>query len=190
MATFSRLLKIIGLFCKRTLQRRLCSAKETYNFVQGRVWESLEYPTIEISDCLGESSEYADTCGNMLTCVVIWCAVACGGADFFWRVDWGFRSKMRVLRPWIRVLDIFGRMFENYGRILEESYREIWLVIYQHTIESVLQCVAVWCSALQCVAVCCSVLQCVADTARVISTQTNKTFVRLTNVPEVHMYSI
>jgi len=32
---------------------------------------------------------------------------------------------MRVLRPWIRVLNIFERMFEIYGRILEESYREI-----------------------------------------------------------------
>jgi len=32
VATISRLLKIIGLFCKRTLQKRLYSAKETYNF--------------------------------------------------------------------------------------------------------------------------------------------------------------
>ena len=28
----SRLLTIIGLFCKRALYQRLCSAKETYNF--------------------------------------------------------------------------------------------------------------------------------------------------------------
>ena len=32
MATTSRLLQIIGLFCKRALQKRLYSAKETYNF--------------------------------------------------------------------------------------------------------------------------------------------------------------
>jgi len=32
VATMSRLLKIIGLFCKRALQKRLYSAKETYNF--------------------------------------------------------------------------------------------------------------------------------------------------------------
>ena len=32
VATISRLLKIIGLFCKRALQKRLYSAKETYNF--------------------------------------------------------------------------------------------------------------------------------------------------------------
>jgi len=31
VATISRLLKIIGLFCKRALQKRLYSAKETYN---------------------------------------------------------------------------------------------------------------------------------------------------------------
>ena len=31
VATISRLLKIIGLFCKIPLERRLCSAKETYN---------------------------------------------------------------------------------------------------------------------------------------------------------------
>jgi len=32
VATISRLLKITGLFCKRTLQKRLYSAKETYDF--------------------------------------------------------------------------------------------------------------------------------------------------------------
>jgi len=32
VATISRLLKITGLFCKRALQKRLYSAKETYNF--------------------------------------------------------------------------------------------------------------------------------------------------------------
>jgi len=32
VATISRLLKIRGLFCKRALQKRLNSAKETYNF--------------------------------------------------------------------------------------------------------------------------------------------------------------
>jgi len=32
VATISRLLKMIGLFCKRALQKRQFSAKETYNF--------------------------------------------------------------------------------------------------------------------------------------------------------------
>jgi len=32
VATISRPLQIIGLFCKRALQKRLCSAKEIYNF--------------------------------------------------------------------------------------------------------------------------------------------------------------
>jgi len=32
VASVSRLLKIIGLFCKRAPQKRLYSAKETYNF--------------------------------------------------------------------------------------------------------------------------------------------------------------
>ena len=32
VATISRLLKMIGLFCKRALQKRRYSAKETYNF--------------------------------------------------------------------------------------------------------------------------------------------------------------
>jgi len=32
VATISRILKIIGLFCKRALQKRLYSAKETYDF--------------------------------------------------------------------------------------------------------------------------------------------------------------
>jgi len=33
-ATISRRLEIIGLFCKRALQKRLYSAKETYNFMK------------------------------------------------------------------------------------------------------------------------------------------------------------
>jgi len=32
VASISRLLKIIGLFCKKALQKRRYSAKETYNF--------------------------------------------------------------------------------------------------------------------------------------------------------------
>ena len=32
VTTISRLLKIIGVFCKRAIQKRLYSAKETYNF--------------------------------------------------------------------------------------------------------------------------------------------------------------
>jgi len=32
VATISRLFKIIGLFCKRDLEKRRYSAKETYNF--------------------------------------------------------------------------------------------------------------------------------------------------------------
>jgi len=32
VATMSRILKIIGLFCKKTLQKRRYSAKETYDF--------------------------------------------------------------------------------------------------------------------------------------------------------------
>jgi len=32
VATISRLLKIIGLFCKRDINKRLYSTKETYNF--------------------------------------------------------------------------------------------------------------------------------------------------------------
>ena len=34
VAWISRLLKIIGLFCKRALQKRRYSAKETYNFAE------------------------------------------------------------------------------------------------------------------------------------------------------------
>jgi len=32
VATISRLLKIVGLFCKRALQKRPIFSKETYNF--------------------------------------------------------------------------------------------------------------------------------------------------------------
>jgi len=34
VATISRLHKIIGLFCKRALEKRLYSAKETYDLIE------------------------------------------------------------------------------------------------------------------------------------------------------------
>jgi len=37
VATISRLLKIIGLFCTRALEKRLYSAKETYNFKESAI---------------------------------------------------------------------------------------------------------------------------------------------------------
>jgi len=46
-------------------------------------------------------------------------AVGPRGHDFFFRVNSDFRRNMRLLRQTIRVLDVFGRIFEDHGRILE-----------------------------------------------------------------------
>jgi len=49
VATISRLLKIIGLLCKRALQKRLYSAKETYNFKEPT---NRSHPICVIKACL------------------------------------------------------------------------------------------------------------------------------------------
>jgi len=61
VATISRLLKIIGRFCKRTLQKRQCSAKETYNLID---------PT-DRSHPIGRLSA---------GCIALWCSVVQCGA--------------------------------------------------------------------------------------------------------------
>ena len=46
VAAISRLLKIIGLFCKRALHKSLYSAKETYNFKEPT---SRSHPIYDVS---------------------------------------------------------------------------------------------------------------------------------------------
>jgi len=67
MASISRLLKIIGLFCKRTLQKRLYSAKETCNFqepnnrsqpIHQHTLPALEHCTILIHVCVSPTNTF------------------------------------------------------------------------------------------------------------------------------------
>jgi len=51
VASRSRLLKVIGLFCKRALQKRLYSAKETYNLKKST---NRNHPILRVCLCVRE----------------------------------------------------------------------------------------------------------------------------------------
>ena len=63
MATISRLLKIIGLFCKRALSKRRYSAKETYNFKEPT---NRSHPIVRRREQLGSKAK-----GTMFSCLCL-----------------------------------------------------------------------------------------------------------------------
>jgi len=66
VATISRLLKIIGLFCKTALQKRRYSAKETYNFKEPTNRSHL-IPHFQLSpSCILMSSHFRIVSTNIL----------------------------------------------------------------------------------------------------------------------------
>jgi len=63
VATIGRLLKITGLFCKRALQKRLYSAKETYNFKEPT---SRSHPILSVAVVLVEQFvDYIPHCNTL-----------------------------------------------------------------------------------------------------------------------------
>jgi len=69
-ATISRLLRIIGLFCKRALEKKRYSAKETYNFKEPT---NRSYPIVHhLSACVRVQER--DGGGRVCVCV---CAYTC-----------------------------------------------------------------------------------------------------------------
>ena len=66
VATISRLLKITSLFCKRALQKRLFSAKETYN---------LKEPTNRSHPIVDGMCRTVAVCCGVLQCAAAWCSV-------------------------------------------------------------------------------------------------------------------
>jgi len=73
VATISRFLKMIGLFCKRALQKRLYSAKETYNFKEPA---NRSHPTPK------SKSLRLNTWNEHLDCM---CCACANWSQFFWK---------------------------------------------------------------------------------------------------------
>ena len=87
MPTIGRLLKIIGLFCKRALQKRLYSSNETYNFQEPTNrshpicgWEVVcecVVPSFGKEDAEDEMSVGERVCDDQVCCSVLWCVAVC-----------------------------------------------------------------------------------------------------------------
>jgi len=92
VATISRLLKMIGLFCKRALQKRRYSAKGTYNFKEptNRSHSKSEYGYGESGGCAPLSTYvrvavctcvcihiHVYTYTYVLQCVIYTCVAVC-----------------------------------------------------------------------------------------------------------------
>ena len=84
VATISRLLQIIGLFGKRDLQKRLYSAKETYNFkkptdcshhIRSITVRCRVLPCVAVSEVHCSVLRCAAACCSALQCVVVCCSV-------------------------------------------------------------------------------------------------------------------
>ena len=73
VATISRLLKMIGLFCKRALQKRLYSAKETYSFKERA---NHSHPTPK------SKSLRLNSWNEHLDCM---CCACANWSQFFWK---------------------------------------------------------------------------------------------------------
>ena len=58
VATISKLLKIMGLFCKRALLKRLFSAKQTYNFKEPTHLSPLRTRAHQVASCWVRGIQY------------------------------------------------------------------------------------------------------------------------------------
>jgi len=81
VATISRPLKFVGLFCKRALYKRLYSAKETYN-LKGSTNRShptriISHPahTAPAQKCVACQEDPVLQCVSVLQCVAVCCSV-------------------------------------------------------------------------------------------------------------------
>jgi len=74
VATSCRLVEIIRLFCKKTLQKRLYSAEETYNFKQPT---NRSHPISKVPDLQSGSlsNGHVAVCCSVLQCGVVCCSV-------------------------------------------------------------------------------------------------------------------
>jgi len=137
----SRLLKIIGLFSTRALEKRRYSAKETYNFKEPTTCSHPIHATVAKTRRHG--TPWVVT-RRVLQCVAERCSVL-----------------QCVAVRCIALQQSPARRHDT------STCRDRQCV----AVCSVLQCVAVWCSVVQWLAAWCSVLQCVATVANKSTTR-------------------
>jgi len=166
-------LKMIGLFCKRTLSKREYSAKETYN---------LKEPTHRSHPIARYFSAFP-------------LLLARSPARLPLLLSCPFLHKTHTLPPCTKI--VCSQSATSLQHTVLHYYTPLNTATHCNTLQLtslhedlvpeecnkdaedlclMLQCVAVCCSVLQCVAVCCSVLQCVA-TVRVLHFWKPRTFV-------------
>jgi len=112
--TISRLLKTIGLFCKRALQKRLYSARETYNFKEPT---NRSHPIVSESRPKSESEPSSKTkkkCGRTCMCV---CEPACTSCS-----SWALMCmrprvsrRIQIVRMWMSTMGCCAYVDVNYG---------------------------------------------------------------------------
>jgi len=140
VATISRMLKNIGLFCKRALQKRPVFCKETCVFKHPT---HRSHPISEIMYC-----RYEIYCAavHQHICLEKKC-VEKKEKKKTYSASEGPHASTKMLRLVVSIFCV-----------------AVWCRVLQCVAVccSVVHCGAVWCSVVQCGAVCCSVLQCVA----------------------------
>ena len=130
------MLKNIGLFCKRDLQKRPIFCKETYIFKHPT---HRSHPIPPVGGVLFVNSLTFAVCCSVLQCVAVCCSV--------------------VQCSVVQCVAVCCNVLKLLRCSLLQSFAEFRSML-QCVGQCVGQCVAVCCSVLQCVAVCCSVLQC------------------------------
>jgi len=139
VATISRLLKMIGLFCKRALLKRLHSAKETYHFKEPT---NRSHPVATLARHYKILKSQLD--GHFIYGIWKWA--------HFCFIKFSKVSLMVIL---------YMEFVSELTFALSNSQKSAWCSLLKQWFMGNESCVAVCCSDLQCVAVCCSVLQCV-----------------------------
>jgi len=158
VASTSRLLKIIGLFCKRALWKRRYSAKENYNFID---------PTDGSHPIFAIVIEWLWP--RPIRCLklqIMFCKRVTNYRALLRKMTCEEKASCESWPPCMALndhdVDISG--YSDYGVDFWDFCSVLQCVA---VCCSVLQCVAVWLWSwllrlLQCAAVCCSVLQCAA----------------------------
>jgi len=101
VATISRPLKFVGLFCKRALYKRLYSAKETYD-LKGSTYRShptriISHPahTAPAQKCVACQEDPVLQCVSVLQCVAVCCSVLqCVAVDLLLPIPLGSPNAM------------------------------------------------------------------------------------------------
>jgi len=166
VATISRLLEIIGLFCERALSKRLCPAKETYNFKElTHCSHSILLFLLQVQRALFFPTSAARQPIIATSTSIPW-DVSYVNVIFITAIGYCFLAAAAATQPVIATSTstlccIKYVIFKDVAvccNVLQCVPSNMSYALLPSTTASSVQYVAVCCSVLQCVAVCCSVL--------------------------------